>query len=105
MAETPSTSTAHQPASCSAFRSAGSPRRSTSTPDGLPVLPPGQLCEEAPHLSEGGSMAASAGSPPQLINSFSAETTRLAPSLQSTQPAAAVPQCSGRAVYIQHDVM
>lgn len=55
-----------------------SARRSTSTPkahsDGLPVFP-SQLCEEAPHLSEGGSMAAQR-SLPHPFNSFSTALTK-----------------------------
>ncbi|KAL7407171.1 hypothetical protein ABVT39_004367 [Epinephelus coioides] len=67
-------STAHPPASCSAYRTSVSPGdQQVYTPrahsDRLPVFP-SQLCEEAPQISEGGSMAAQR-SLPHLINSFS----------------------------------
>ncbi|KAM3622079.1 uncharacterized protein V6R79_020130 [Siganus canaliculatus] len=66
-------STAAPPVSRSAYRAAVFARRSTSMSrahsDRLPVFP-SQLCEEAPHPSEGGSVAAQC-SLPHLINSFS----------------------------------
>lgn len=65
-------STVYPPASCSASCFPDSPWRSTSTPTssfGQTTCVPSQLCEEAPHLCEGGSMAARR-SLSHLFNSF-----------------------------------
>lgn len=59
---------------CFPWRSTSMPRASS---DRLPVIH-SQLCEEAPHFSEGGSVAAQL---PHLINSFSTAPWRLAVSL------------------------